>query len=149
MEAVIFIGIQASGKSSFYKANFFNSHVRINLDMLKTRHRETLLLRACLESKQQFVVDNTNVLASERAMYIEAAKSAGFVVKGFYFRSSLNNALALNRTRPDPQRIPDVGVLGTHKKLQIPNLAEGFDHLFYVRMGAEGEFIVEEWANEV
>ncbi len=31
MEAVIFIGIQAIGKSSFYKRRFFRMHVRINL----------------------------------------------------------------------------------------------------------------------
>jgi predicted ABC-type ATPase len=83
MEAVIFVGIQGAGKSSFYKARFFNSHVRINLDMLKTRYREMLLLRACIESKQPFVVDNTNVLAAERAVYIDAAKSAGFAVTAF------------------------------------------------------------------
>ena len=40
MEAVILIGIQGAGKSTFYKDRFFNTHVRINLDMLKTRHRE-------------------------------------------------------------------------------------------------------------
>ena len=34
MEAIIFTGIQATGKSTFYKQNFFNSHVRISLDLL-------------------------------------------------------------------------------------------------------------------
>ncbi len=57
MQAIIFIGIQASGKSSFYKEQFFKTHIRINLDMLRTRHREDILLRACLEAKQPFVVD--------------------------------------------------------------------------------------------
>ena len=56
MEAVIFVGIQASGKSTFYKERFFDTHVRLNLDMLRTRHREKLLLRACLEGKQPFVL---------------------------------------------------------------------------------------------
>jgi hypothetical protein len=48
MEAVIFIGLQAAGKSSFYLDRFFNTHIRINLDMLKTRHREQLIFQACL-----------------------------------------------------------------------------------------------------
>ena len=39
MQAVIFIGIQGSGKTTFYRDRFFNTHFRINLDMLKTRHR--------------------------------------------------------------------------------------------------------------
>ena len=51
MEAVILIGIQASGKSSFYKERFFDTHVRINLDMLKTKHRQRVLLDACLAGK--------------------------------------------------------------------------------------------------
>lgn len=39
MEAVIFIGIQGAGQSSFYKERFFQTHVRSNLDMLRTRRR--------------------------------------------------------------------------------------------------------------
>ncbi len=78
MEAVIFIGIQGSGKSSFYLARFYRTHIRINLDMLRTRHREQLLLSACVEGKSRFVVDNTNPTITERARYITPARAAGF-----------------------------------------------------------------------
>src|SRR6266853_479136 len=78
MEAVIFVGVQGSGKTTFYRDRFFETHVRINLDMLKTRHREQLLLAACLAAKQPFVVDNTNPLPSDRARYIGVAREAGF-----------------------------------------------------------------------
>ena len=44
MEIILFIGIQATGKSSFFRERFFRTHVRVNLDMLKTRHREKLLV---------------------------------------------------------------------------------------------------------
>lgn len=74
MEAVIFVGIQATGKSTFYVDRFFKTHVRINLDMLKTRHRERVLLDACLAAKQRFVVDNTNPTVADRSAYIQAAK---------------------------------------------------------------------------
>ena len=67
MEAVIFIDIQGTGKSSFYRERFFHTHVRINSDMLKTKHRLRLLLNACLEAKQPFVLDNTNVTKEVRA----------------------------------------------------------------------------------
>lgn len=43
-EAVIFVGVQGSGKSTFYRERFFDTHVRINLDMLRTRLKEQLLL---------------------------------------------------------------------------------------------------------
>ena len=61
MQAVIFIGIQATGKSTFFKERFFDTHIRIDLDMLKTRHREGIFLKACLQSGQKSVVDNTNL----------------------------------------------------------------------------------------
>ena len=37
MQVVILIGIQGSGKSTFCRKRFFDTHVRINLDMLRTR----------------------------------------------------------------------------------------------------------------
>ena len=60
MTAIILIGIPASGKSTFCKERLFDTHLRLNLDMLKTRHREKLLLQACIAAQQPFVVDNTN-----------------------------------------------------------------------------------------
>jgi hypothetical protein len=35
MEEIIFVGIQASGKSTFYKEKFFNSHLRISNDLFR------------------------------------------------------------------------------------------------------------------
>ncbi len=76
MEAVLLIGIQASGKSTFYRDRFFDTHVRINRDMLRTRRRERLLLEACIAGLQPFVVDNTNVTPEERARSIGPAKAS-------------------------------------------------------------------------
>ena len=57
--------------------------------MLKTRRRERILLNACLEAKQPFVVDNTNVTREARAEYISQAKASRFSVVGYYFKSAL------------------------------------------------------------
>ncbi len=38
MEAVVFCGIQGSGKTSFYRERLLATHVRISLDLLRTRH---------------------------------------------------------------------------------------------------------------
>jgi hypothetical protein len=43
MERILFIGIQVMEKSTFYRERFFRTHVRVNLDMLGTRHREEWL----------------------------------------------------------------------------------------------------------
>src|SRR5437899_81752 len=101
METVILIGIPGSGKTTFYRERFFETHVRISLDMLRTRERERALLAACLASKQPFVVDNTNIGRLDRASYIERAKAAGFRVAGYYFRTEVRAAIARNKKRTD------------------------------------------------
>jgi predicted kinase len=148
MEAVLFTGIQASGKSSFYVERFLRTHVRISLDLVRTRARERALLSTCLATRQRFVVDNTNASAMERAAYIAAAKSASFRVLGFYFESRIEAALARNRGRSQADRVPDKGVLGTYGRLQVPRRSEGFDGLFFVRLSDVG-FVVEEFRDEV
>ena len=146
MEAVIFVGLQASGKSSFYKDQFFSSHVRLSLDLLRTRHRERRLLDVCLDTQQSFVIDNTNPSRSERAFYIEAALRAQFQVVGYYFCSRVRECLIRNRQRENC--IPDVGLLSTAKKLERPSFDEGFHQLHYVRL-LENRFVVEEWNHEI
>ena len=150
MEAVILCGIQGSGKSTFCRERMFHTHVRINLDMLQSRYRETLLLTACLNAKQAFVVDNTNPTTEERARYIAPSRAAGFRVVGYYFQSRVSDALVRNELRGPGQRVPDRGVLGTAGRLQLPSRKEGFDALYYVRLGnAVGEFVVEEWRDDL
>ena len=146
---MIFVGIQATGKSSFYRKHFFDTHVRINLDMLKTRYRERLLVRACIEAQQPFVVDNTNPTVEERARYIEPARSAGFRVVGYYFHSAVGEVLARNARRTGKARVPEKGIFGTRKRLQVPNLGEGFDELRYAWIDNAGCFVVQEWPDEL
>ena len=148
MQAVIFIGVQAAGKSTFFKEHFFDTHVRINLDMLKSRQREKMLLDACLQSQQSFVVDNTNPTVEDRKRYIIPAKEANFDIIGYYFKSSINAALQRNQPRAGKQRIPEVGIRSTFHKLQLPTLAEGFDQLYTVRVDPDGLFRVDEWQDE-
>jgi hypothetical protein len=113
--------------------------------MLKTRHRERLLLGACLETLQPFVIDNTNPTVDERSVYIRTAKQARFSVVGYYFESKAADALQRNEARPAQQQVPAVGILGTRKKLQLPSMAEGFDRLWYVRIASDGNFLTQEW----
>jgi predicted kinase len=144
VEAVVLCGVQASGKTTFYVERFLHTHVRISLDLLGTRHREQLLLRACLEGGQRFVVDKVNHTAAERHRYVEPARAAGFRVVGFVFEVPAAEALARNAARPPERRVPAKGLLGTFKRLEVPSLEEGFDALWRVRAAPSRGFIVEE-----
>lgn len=148
IEAVLFIGVPGSGKTSFFKERFFSTHVRISLDLLKTRHRERRFLETCLASEQRFVIDNTNPTRAERAQYIAPARARPFEVVGYYFESKVEDCLKRNAARSEAERVPEVAIFAAAKRLELPSLEEGFDRLFYVRMG-EGRFVVEEWRDEV
>lgn len=149
MEMILFTGIQAAGKSEFYKQNFYKTHIRINLDMLKTRNREKILMTACLEAKQPFVVDNTNPTMKERNAYIRLAKEYGFTVTGYYFRSEINGAITRNESRTGKEKVPVPAILGTYKRLELPDYTEGFDRLYYVSPQPDFHFLVEDYKNEV
>jgi predicted kinase len=148
MEAVIFIGIQGSGKSTFYAQRFSRTHMRINLDMLKTRHRESVFIQTCLDTGMRFVVDNTNPTSEERAQYIAPARTARFRIVGYYFAVKPAEALVNNASRAEAERVPNVAIFSTYKRLQLPSYGEGFDALYYVT-SAEGAFCVEEWRDEL
>jgi predicted kinase len=149
VDAVIFIGLQGAGKSTFYRERFFATHLHINLDMLKTRHRERRFLQVCIETRQPFVVDNTNPTRAKRQVYIEAARQAGFRVVGYYFQSKVEDCKRRNTQRPIAERVPVPGILGTAGRLQMPSRDEGFDELYYVRIDESNGFVVEEWKDEV
>jgi predicted kinase len=149
LEMVILMGIQGSGKSSFYKARFADTHVRINQDMLKTRHREKFFFDACLAAKQPFVVDKCNPSRDERRRYIEPAKAAGFTIIGYYLQSKIADCKARNDQRTEKDVVPLKAILGAAGRLELPSYEEGFDKLFYVRVDGNGEFVVEEWKDEV
>ena len=145
MEAVILIGIQGSGKSTFCRDRLFDTHIRINLDMLKTRHREKCILDACLAAKQPFVVDNCNPAREDRCRYIEPAKAVGFTVIGYYLQSRVHDCKERNEQRAGKQVVPVKAILGAAGRLELPRLDEGFDKLYYVKVDGDGGFVIEEW----
>ncbi len=148
METVLFCGIQATGKTTFFKEKFFKTHIRISLDQLNTRNKEQKFIETCIETQQRFVVDNTNPTKEERAKYILAAKKNKFKVIGYYFQSKISDALNRNSQRVGKENIPYAGIKGTFNRLEIPSFDEGFDELYFVEI-ENSEFKIREWTNEV
>ena len=118
MEAIILCGIQASGKSTFVRERWFESHVRINLDMLKTRNREDIVLFACLAAKTPVVIDNTDPTRAQRGRYLKLARAAGYeAVVLYYFETTVEAALARNGVRPERNRVLELAIRGTTKRI--------------------------------
>ena len=146
-EVVILIGIQAVGKSTFCRQHLYNTHVIINLDTLKTRHREAQVYASCLRVKFSCAIDNTNLTPNDRHRYIAPARAAGYRVIGYYFQSCVSEALRHNQARRN-NRVSDRAILWAHKRLILPTVSEGFDALRYVAKDQHGGFVIQEWIDQ-
>jgi predicted kinase len=136
MEAIVLCGIQGSGKTTLYRDRFLDTHVRVSLDLLRTRPREAAFLRTCLETRQPFVVDNTNPTPAERRRYVEPARAAGFRVIAYLVAVDAAQAFA----RAD---IPPARVAATARALQTPTPEEGFDELWHATGASGGGWRIE------
>jgi predicted kinase len=143
MEAVVLCGTQGSGKTTLYAERFVETHVRVSLDLVRTRAREQALVRWCLEKGQRFVVDNTNATPADRARYVEPARAAGFRVVGYLVEVDVADALARNARRTGRERVAVAGVVGTSRRLQRPTPEEGFDELWHATAGPDGGWRIE------
>jgi predicted kinase len=143
MEAVILCGVQGSGKTTLYRDRFLATHVRVSMDLLRTRHREAAFLQVCLDTQQRFVVDNTNATAAERRRYVEPARAAGFKVIGYLVEVDEAEALARNQERSGRARVPARGLVGTARRLIRPTPEEGFDELWHATAAPGGGWRVE------
>lgn len=149
MQLILFIGIPGSGKSTFYQQHFFHTHVRVNLDMLRTRNRENRMLHFCFNTLQPLVVDNTNVSIADRKKYIQEAIANRFRIIGYYFEASLEACLQRNAKRTGRQLISERGLKAKFYQLQKPSYAEGFDELYTVELDNNNQFIIKPLQNEV
>lgn len=143
----IMIGIQGSGKSTFYHQFLTKKFVRVNLDTLKTRHQEKLLIEKCLKEGKSFAIDNTNPTKADRQRYIPLAKENGYRIVGFFMESKLNECIARNNLRQGKEKIPTIAIASTSNKLQMPSYDEGFDELYFVKNDGKTMTILE-WRDE-
>jgi len=152
MEVILFIGLQATGKSSFYREHFKKTHELVSKDQFPSARRPQVrqmrMLKEALGAGRSVVVDNTNATREDRAVLIEAAKGHGAMVTGYYFESKVEESLRRNQAREGRSRVPEVAIYSTIKVLARPALKEGFDRLFHVRLAAESGFAVTDWIEE-
>ena len=109
--------------------------MRINLDQLRTRNREKQFLHVCRQTRQRFVIDNTN--------------PTKFRVISYFFQSEIEECQHRNEKRPKAQQVPSGGLQAIHVRLEIPTRDEGFDEFRYVRIGVNNRFIVRRRGGKV
>ncbi|HEX4229068.1 MAG TPA: AAA family ATPase [Bryobacteraceae bacterium] len=135
-EAVIFTGLQGSGKTTYFKDHFAATHEHVSRDILVTAESEAALIKECLRSGRSFVVDDTNATRLVRAPLIKLAKAAGFAVHSYFFDVPVRTAIGRNNHRKDKNPIPVPAILRTAKYLERPSLDEGFDEIRTITVDA-------------
>lgn len=140
MQLIILTGLQASGKSTFFRTYFREGYTHVSKDLLRSRkhknkqQKQIELIEAALQAGRSVVVDNTNPTLEDREPLIRLGHHYGAEVIGYYFESSVSSALERNKQRVGKARVPPVAIYTTSKRLTRPTYAEGFDKLYYVRI---------------
>ena len=141
-ELIIFVGLQASGKSTYYHNHFAATHVHVSKDLMKNARdreaRQRELIGKALSEGRSVVVDNTNPTPALRAPLIEIGRRHGARVVAYYFETTVKEAVARNRLREGKARVPDVALFVAARKMVPPAMAEGFDEVRVIAPIATG-----------
>jgi predicted kinase len=146
-ECVIFIGLPASGKTTFYQRRFAGTHLHISKDHWPNASnkdaRQSAAMRAALSRAESIVLDNTHPSPSDRAPAIALAREYGARVIGYFFTATTREAVGRNRGREGKARVPDVAIFTKAKRMASPVAEEGFDELYSVSIAPDGDFTVQ------
>lgn len=145
-ECVVFIGLPASGKTTFFAQRFGATHAHISKDLWprssRKDSRQARELREALSQERPVVVDNTSPTPADRAAILAIARELGARSIGYFFATTTRDAIGRNRGRQGAARVPDVAIFTTAKRLVPPVREEGFDELYRVTIADDGGFDV-------
>lgn len=140
-ELIIFVGVQAAGKTTYHHEHFAATHVHISKDLMPaSRNREQRQrqeIAEALDAGRSVVVDNTNATLYDRAPLIALGRAHRARVIAYYFEAPVRMAVARNQKREGKARVPNVAIFATQKRLVPPSIEEGFDEVVVVRPSAE------------
>src|SRR2546421_11063046 len=111
MELIIFIGLQASGKSTFFHTHFAATHEYVSKDVLRNNkrpnRRQMQLIERAFEAGHSVVVDNTNPTDEARKPLLAAGAAYGAQITRYYFETQVRTAIKRTKRRGRRGRAAD------------------------------------------
>jgi predicted kinase len=152
MELVVLVGLQGSGKTTFFRERFATTHDHVSKDNFRSNprpaRRQRQLIAAALAAGRSVVVDNTNPTAADRLELVALGRAAGAEVVCYFFPPDVDASLRRNARREGKARVPDHAVRITAAQLTPPARAEGFDRVYRVQLVDGRGFEVTETGGE-
>jgi predicted kinase len=141
-QLAILVGLPGAGKTTFYRQRLAADHAHVSKDLMKSASRKGARqleqIDTELRAGRSVAVDNTNARAADRAPLIAAGRAHGARVVGYYLDTAAAQCAVRNRTREGRERVPDVAIYVTARRLERPARSEGFHELYRVRAEAGG-----------
>ncbi|MDN0196536.1 AAA family ATPase [Streptomyces sp. S.PNR 29] len=149
----VLVGLQASGKTTFYEQCLRDRYSLVSKDLFprgarNKQARQMRLVAQELAAARSVAVDNTNPSPEEWRPLVEAGHTHGAVVVAYWFPPDLSGSLRRNATRTGRDRVPDVALHATLKRLRRPSPGDGFDAVLDVRFDGRGGFEVRSARGE-
>src|SRR5437868_5017618 len=114
MELIVFVGLPAAGKSTYYRAHFAATHVHVSKDLMPNNRdrerRQQALIEQALGAGASVVVDNTNPTPAVREPLIAIGRRFGARVIAYYFESNVRLSIVRNEKREGAARVPNVAI---------------------------------------
>jgi predicted kinase len=143
----VLVGLQAAGKSTFYEQCLRDRCTLVSKDRFPRgargkQARQMRLIEEALADGRSVAVDNTNPSPDEWGPLVAAGHAYGAAVVAYWFPPDLTGSLRRNAARAARDRVPDIGVRATLKRLRRPTREDGFDAVLDVRFDGRGGFDV-------
>jgi predicted kinase len=146
LQMIVLCGLQASGKSTFYRSFFAQTYVLVSKDLFPNARqrgsRQQQLIEEAFQAGKLVVVDNTNVSRAERAELIGLAQRYDAEAICYYFPPDIQQNLERNRARIGKARVPDIAIFAARKRLEVPIKSEGFACIYEVSIEENQQFSV-------
>ncbi|MET9515721.1 ATP-binding protein [Streptomyces sp. NPDC002994] len=145
----VLVGLQAAGKSTFYGQYLSGSHTLVSKDLFprgarNKQQRQMRLVEESLTAGRSVALDNTNPSPDEWGPLVAVAHAHEATVTAYWFPPDVEGSLRRNAAREGRDRVPDVGIFATLKRLRKPALCDGFDAVMEVRFDGHGGFEARE-----
>jgi len=154
MEMIILMGLQASGKSTYYRTHFAATHEHVSKDLLlKSKNKnkdqkQAELIEGAFQEHRSVVIDNTNATKQDRLLLIELGRRYDVTIIGYYFQPDVSSSRKYNKQRTGKAQVPEKAIFITAHKFTPPSYDDGFDRLYYIRIAEDSTTVKIEWEIE-